>query len=124
MNRGALIGIGIVAVVIAAGCGGGDASTSLPTLPRPGVVAACFRHEGVSAVYQKKENGITRVDGLTTGAAAAMAFFTEDTAKTEKVLKTYDESPFEAFEVLEGAAVGVINITAPANKQIVLKCLE
>lgn len=129
MKSGTLITTGIVVAVIAAGCGGGDAGGGDASVPLPslGAIAACFRHEGVTAVYRKKEEGVPFVNGLVQGADVVSAELTGDKAKTEELLERYEAeqpSSLEAFEVLEGAAVGVINKKEPASKRIVLNCME
>lgn len=138
MRRGALISIGIVLAAIAVGCGGGsggagntsadtgsgDAGVRAPSLR---AIAACFRREGVTAVYRKKEEGVPFVNGLVKGANAVSAELTGDKTKTEALLKRYEAeqpSSLEAFEVLKGAAVGVVAKREPANKRIILNCLE
>ena len=96
-------------------------------MPTPDAVAACFRRKGVTSVYEKKERGVRFVNGLVGGANAVSAEFTGTKAKTEELLRRYeaeDLPSLEAFEVIEGAAVGVINKREPANKQIVLDCFE
>ncbi|MGV1048634.1 MAG: hypothetical protein ACOYD4_08960 [Solirubrobacterales bacterium] len=146
MRRGALIIIGIVFAAIAVGCGGGDGGSSSGTgggdagaatgsrdaavhvrAPSPRAIAACFRREGVTAVYRKQEEGVPFVNGLIRGANAVSAELTGSKARTKKLLERYEAeepSSLEAFEVLEGTAVGVINEREPASKRIVLDCLE
>lgn len=139
MRRGLLTSTGLIVAAIALGCGGGagggetslsvstpDAKASL-SVPTPDLVAACFKRKGVTAVYEKKERGVRFVNGLVGGANAVSAEFTGTKAKSEELLRRYEAeaSPgLEAFEVLEGAAVGVINKREPASKQIVLDCFE
>ncbi len=129
MKKGALIGIAIVLAAIAVGCGGGgsDGQGAGVSLPAPGAIAACFRKEGAASVYQKKERGVPFVNGLLRGADAVSAELTGDREKTEELMERYEaeDSPsLVAFEVLDGAAVGVISKHAPASKRIVLNCLE
>jgi hypothetical protein len=122
----------IVAALIAAfvgGCGGGGTSTSLPTPPAPKAVAACFREEGVMAVYQKQEKGVTFVNGLFEGSASVSVEFTEDQTKSGEFLESYEAeaekgSGLVAFELLEGAAVGVYDKRRPANEQLIRNCAE
>jgi hypothetical protein len=78
-------------------------------------------------VYRKEEEGVPFVNGLVRGADAVSAELTGDQAKTDELLERYEaegSTSLEAFEVLEGAAVGVIAKEAPASKRIVLNCLE
>jgi hypothetical protein len=129
MKRGMLTSIGTVVATVAIGCGGGAVGDGGGGVPPPslGAIAACFRHEGVTAVYRKEEEGVPFVNGLVRGADAVSAELTGDKAKTDELLARYEaeDSPdLEAFEVLEGAAVGVIAKEAPASKRIVLNCLE
>lgn len=96
-------------------------------VPTPEEVAACFKREGAVSVYQRKDRGVRFVNGLVNGANAVSAEFTGDQAKTDEFLRRYEAeepSELEAFEVLDGAAVGVINEREPANKRIVIGCLE
>lgn len=143
MKKAALAGVVLVLAVLACGCGGSGGGTdttagvstgaatadSAPAkpLPAPDAIAACFRREGAVSVYQKKEHGVRFVNGLIEAAYAVSAELTGDQATTDEFLERYEAeepSELEAFEVLDGAAVGVVNEKKPGNKKIVITCLE
>jgi hypothetical protein len=128
MKRGTLTSIGIAVAAIAVGCGGGNHGGGDARVPgsSPGAIAACFRHEGATSVYRKKEEGVPFVNGLVRGAYAVSAELTGDKAKTEELLERYEargSAKLEAFEALGGTAVAVIAKEKPATKRIVLNCL-
>lgn len=123
------------AVVLVTGCGGSSTDNMTVSvqpavsvrLPSPGAIAACFRRAGAVSVYKKKERGVPFVNGLIREADTVSAELTGDEEKTEELMKRYEAeaSPsLVAFEVLDGAAVGVISKDAPGTKRIVLNCLE
>jgi hypothetical protein len=130
IRAGTLTIVAVLIATVVVGCGGGgDASAPLPTPPPPKAVASCFRHEGVTAVYEKEEKGVTFVNGLVEGSASVSAEFTEDKAKSEEFLESYEAeakkgSSLMAFELLDGAAVGVYDSKKPSNKQLIRACIE
>ena len=125
----------VFAVVFVVGCGSSSTDNMTvpvrPTvsvqLPSPDAIAACFRRAGAMSVYKKKERGVPFVNGLIRGADTVSAELTRDKKSTEELMERYEaEAPstLVAFEVLGGAAVGVISKDAPGTKRIVLNCLE
>lgn len=146
MRKGALTtSTALALAVVVIGCGGGgdgsaatgaSAETGATTesrastetgvsLPAPKAIAACFERAGVVSVYRKKERGVPFVNGLVEGTYAVSAELTGSQAATDELLERYEaekNSKLVAFEVLGGAAVGVINEEAPTSKRIVIKC--
>jgi hypothetical protein len=120
--------VAVFAVVLVVGCGGGaDNPTASVQVPSPDAIAACFRREGATAVYEKKERGVPFVNGLIRGADSVSAELTGDKESTDELMQRYEAEDLPtlvAFEALDGAAVGVISRNAPATKRIVLNCLE
>jgi hypothetical protein len=117
--------LGVVAAALAIGCGGSDTSSVL--VPTAGAVATCFRDEGATSVYQRKEGGVTLVDGLVGTNGIVSVELTGGRTKSEDVierLEAEDVPSLRSFEALEGAVVGVFSKGKPAGKQIVLNCLE
>lgn len=114
-----LIAVGVIVALFAIGCGG-DSGPSVPTSDE---IAQCFKEEGAKPVSQGTEKGVPTVKGLLNGDEIIGVELTEDKAKTEKSLEQLKKLELlQAFEALEGEAVGIV--TEAKNKDLVLGCLE
>jgi hypothetical protein len=121
----------VLTVTLVVGCGGGGQEETSAHgkvgLPTSKAVAACFRAAGATAVYQRKEHGVILVDGLVGASGIVSIELTGDREKSAEAierLETEEASTLEAFEALEGAAVGVFSRGKPAGKRTVFNCLE
>lgn len=125
---GAIAAVLTVTLVVGCGSGGQEESSAhgRVSVPTPGAVAACFRDAGATAVYQRKEQGVILVDGLVGANGIVSAELTGGREKSAEAIERLEAeaSGLEAFEALEGAAVGVFSRGKPAGKRTVIGCLE
>jgi hypothetical protein len=117
-----LLGFAIAAAAaLAVGCGEEDSGAALPSSKE---IAQCFEDEGATAVNEKTENEVPTTTALANGGVIAAAL-TGDEEKSREAIEQFEGLPgLEAFEALEGKAVGLVGEGEAANKRLVLHCLE
>lgn len=150
-RRGAVLALVAAALaVLAIGCGSSGDTTSVadgsdtgksatvasdngqPTaakvkLPTLKAIERCFRKEGASSVYNKKEHGARIVNGLVAGSGTVSIVLTGSPAKTKKVLKIFDGeelSSLESLEPFEARAIAYYRKGNPASKKVLESCIS
>ncbi|HUB98518.1 MAG TPA: hypothetical protein VMS11_01715 [Solirubrobacterales bacterium] len=150
-KRGTMLAVVAVALaVLAIGCGGGGETTSAAgggdtgksttvasgngqttavavKLPTDKAIESCFRKEGVTSVYNKKEHGARVVNGLVQGAGTVSIVVTGSPAKTKKILKTFEKeglTTLKSLEPFEARALGFYSPRIPASKKALESCIS